>query len=190
MLSSIFEKYGLHCLDTDKVSRMVCEPHMPCTLELARAFGSDILRDDGSLDRKALAKRVFVSDEREKNTALLNSITHKYILDEADKWLESEAHRGAPAAVVDAPVLFESGYNKKCDYIIGVLASKETRLARVMARDGIDRELALKRISAQQSDDFYLENCSAVFYNDTDANALESAALDCIRALLRGELPK
>lgn len=190
MLSKILEKHGIPCLDTDLVSREVCEPGMPCTVELGQAFGNDILKADGTLDRKALAEKVFLSKNKEEKTLLLNSITHRYILSEADAWLEKQEKNGILAAVIDAPVLFESGYDKKCDYIIGVLAHRETRLKRVLERDFIDCELAEKRISSQKEDSFYKENCSLVLYNDSDADALERSALPYIEKLKLGVIPQ
>ncbi|MBQ7821840.1 MAG: dephospho-CoA kinase [Clostridia bacterium] len=190
MLSKILNKHGIPCLDTDLVSRRVCEAGMPCTLELARAFGDGIINADGTLDRKALARAVFLAEDKDSKTQKLNSITHRYILAEADKWLKKQADLGYMAAVVDAPVLFESGYNKKCDYIIGVLAKRETRIARIKARDSIDRELAEKRIAAQKDDVFFQENCSLVLYNDAGVQELESAALPYIEKLKLGVIPE
>lgn len=189
-LCKIFEKYGIHCLDTDLVSRLVCKPGMPCTEKLAQAFGEDILLDDGSLDRKALAKKVFEAEENGALLEKLNAITHKYILEYADSWLEGQRASGAKAAVIDAPVLFESGYDKKCDYIIGVSADKELRIRRIIERDNIDIELATKRAGLQKDDEFLKKNCSVVFSNDGDKQALEELTLDYIKALAEGIIPK
>lgn len=188
-LCEIFEKYGIHCLDTDLVSRLVCKPGMPCTLELAKEFGEDILLKDGSLDRKALAKKVFSIEKNDALLEKLNAITHKYILAYADKWLEDQRASGAKAAVIDAPVLFESGYDKKCDYIIGMTADKELRIRRIIQRDNIDTELAKKRAGLQKDDEYLKKHCSVVFSNNGDRQALEELALDCIKALAEGIIP-
>ena len=189
MLSEIFEKHGIHCLDTDIVSRLVCGAGMPCTLELAENFGDDIIKSDGSLDRRALANKVFLAENKEEKTVLLNKITHRYILAYADECLAKQEESGAVVALVDAPVLFESGYDKSCDYIIGVLADKETRIQRIIARDCIDRKLAEERIASQKDDAFFIENCSLVLYNDSDFYALEKAALPYIEKLKLGVIP-
>ncbi|MBO7149152.1 MAG: dephospho-CoA kinase, partial [Clostridia bacterium] len=119
-LSEIFEKYGIPCLDTDKVSRLVCAPGEPCTQRLAKEFGSDLVDANGVLNRKSLAERVFSEPGRDEKLKRLNCITHEHILAYADKWLCEKENAGFAAAAIDAPVLFESGYDKKCDYIIGV----------------------------------------------------------------------
>lgn len=189
-LCEIFEKYGIHCLDTDLVSRLVCKPGMPCTLELAKEFGEDILLGNGSLDRKALAKKVFCSENNNTLLERLNNITHKHILEYADSWIESQRSSGAKAAVIDAPVLFESGYDKKCDYIIGITADKKLRIRRIIKRDNIDRAIAEKRASLQKDDDFLKKHCDVVFSNNTDRQALEKLAADTVKSLSEGIIPK
>lgn len=188
-LSTLFEKHNVPCLDTDKVSRLVCGKNMPCTLELVRAFGEDIITEDGSLDRKKLAQIVFAPENRDVCLPKLNEITHRHILEYADKWLEEKKNEGFHAAVVDAPVLFESGYDKKCDYIIGVLADKDTRIRRIRERDKIDDELAEKRIDAQKNDEFYKERCSLILYNNEGVEELEKRALLYIKELEKGIIP-
>lgn len=190
MLSTIFTKHGIPCLDTDKISRSVTQKGSPCLLELIQNFGGDILTPEGTLDRKKLANKVFLSEDKEEKTKLLNKITHKYILAEITNWLDEMLQMGVPCAVVDAPLLFEAGLDRDCDYVIAVLADTKTRIERIKARDGITRELAEKRISAQKSDEFFKEHCSIVFYNNGSNSDLEAAALPCISVLKSGELPK
>lgn len=188
LFSKILEKHGIPCLDTDKVSRKVCEVGAPCTKELAESFGGDILNSDGSLDRKKLADKVFVEDTTGESAKLLNKITHKYILDEIYKWQKAQKKSLSPCCVIDAPLLFEAGLDKNCDLIIAVLADTETRIARIKARDSITREQAEKRISAQKSDEFFKAHCHVVFFNDGDETELEASALPYINRLKNGEL--
>ena len=188
-LSRIFEKHGITCHDTDKVSRLVCAPGKPCTLKLAEEFGCDLIDSNGVLDRKALASRVFGAPDRDERLKKLNTITHKYILAYADDWLCEKEKSGFAAAVVDAPVLFESGYDKKCDYVIGVLAGKATRIKRVTERDNIGNEEAEKRISAQKDDEFFIKSCSLIIYNDGSEDELENKVLPYIKSLLNGVIP-
>ena len=116
-----------------------------------------------------------VSDEELKHKKLsdLNRITHKHIIDEINDWLGRRVESGDTVAVVDAPQLFESGFDKHCDYIVGVIADKNVRIRRIMARDGITKEAAEARIASQKSDEFFVDNCDFIVYNNGGVDALE-----------------
>ena len=79
----------------------------------------------------------------------------------------------APAALIDAPLLFEAGLDSWCETVIGVLADRETRIQRVMKRDGIDRAAAIRRIDAQPDDNFFRARCSIVLENNGDLAQLK-----------------
>lgn len=175
-VSSCFLSAGIKSLDTDKVSRSVCEIGKPCLDELVAKFGSEIIRGDGTLDRRELAHIVFNETDdtlRLENLAELNRITHHYIIDEIYQWLESRADAGDTLAVIDAPMLFESGFNKHCDYIIGVIADPEVRIRRIMSRDGITRDSAQKRLASQKNDEFFIQNCDFIVHNNGGLEGLE-----------------
>lgn len=88
------------------------------------------------------------------------------------------------AVVLDAPLLFESGADALCSQTIAVMADQEIRCARIMARDGITEEEALRRISAQQPEAFYQKKAGVVLKNNGDAVAFEAAARNWIRTFL------
>ncbi len=150
-------RLGFLVIDCDKIAREVMEPGKPCLLEVAEFFGKEILEDE-RLNRKKLAEIVFSNPEK---LAMLNRITHKYILESIYNRIEKEA---ADRILIDGAVLIESGV--KCDAMIGVLADKEERIRRIMARDGLSRQDAERRIGAQKPDSFYEENCDFVVYNN------------------------
>ena len=152
---------GLYIADADAAARAVMQSGSPVLADLARAFGADILLPDGSLDRKALASRAFASAE---GVRTLNRLTHPAI----DRFLFDEiaAHPEAPAAVIDAAALIESGICEKCDLIAVVLAPLDVRLSRIMERDRLSRDDALLRVGAQKEDDFYLAHADVTLWND------------------------
>ncbi len=189
IISDILEENGIPVIDTDKVSRLVYEKGEPCFNELVGCFGEGILAPDGTLDRKALGWEVFKSENHNEKLQKLNSISHKHILAYVDEWLKEKSAQGFLAAAVDAPQLFESGFNKKCDVIIGVIADKNTRIERIKARDNIDTQTALARIESQLDDSFFEENCTLVFHNDKSAAELEADMADITKKLRRGECP-
>lgn len=165
------EFHALH-IDTDRVAREVVEPGTPCLAALSEAFGKRILAPDGSLDRRKLAAVVF--SDREKLDKL-NRITHPAITSEVRRRLDKAASDGTEAAVIDAPLLFESGEDKLCDVTVGVIADEAVRLARILARDGLDPTAAEKRMRAAKSADWFKERCSYILENDSDRESFARA---------------
>ena len=121
-VSRIFAEIGIPSIDTDAVYRRMTLSDSPCMRALAAEFGKEIINSLGGLDRARLASIVFNDPSRLKT---LNKIAHSFILDETRRRLAEYSDEGFPAAVVDAPVLFESGFDKECDEIICVLADSE-----------------------------------------------------------------
>ncbi|MBR5343119.1 MAG: threonylcarbamoyl-AMP synthase [Oscillospiraceae bacterium] len=124
-----------------------------------------------TLDRKALAAAVFSDPEALSD---LNAITHPAVITETKRRLREHAMAGGELAAIDAIALLGSGLEKLCDRTYAVVADREARVSRIMARDGISREAALRRIEAQRPDDYFIENCSAVLHNDSSESAFES----------------
>ncbi len=185
-VSHCFLSAGIRSLDTDKVSRAVCEPGKPCLAELSDCFGTDILRADGSLDRHYLASLVFGEPDETKRAeklAALNRITHAHILAEVEKWLAEREKEGDAFAVIDAPQLFESGFDKKCDYTIGVVADEDVRLRRIVARDGITKEAAQERLRAQKPNEFFEKNCGFIVVNNSGLEALDGQVANILRQI-------
>jgi len=120
------------------------------------------------IDRKKLGEIVFNDP-----TALLklNSITHKYVSAETDRRLADWEAQGGKIAALDAIALIESGSAKKCDIVIGVTAPRETRIKRIIDRDGLTREQAEMRINAQKPAEFYKNNCDYMLEGIYDTSA-------------------
>ncbi len=132
--------------------------------------------DHGVLQRKKLGSLVF-SDK----TALadLNGLTHEAVKKEV-------IHRLTPApklAVIDAIGLFESGLDSLCQITLAVTAPEESRVARLMAREGVDRDYALKRIRAQRPQEEFSALCDYTLVNDSTQAAFYSKCLAFFREL-------
>ncbi len=167
VVSAILAEYGIPSIDTDAVYHELLAPPSACLDELVVRFGASILNEDNTLNRKALAALVFAPG-REAELADLNRITHRHILTETRRRLASFEAAGRRAAVVDAPQLFESGFDAECDRILVVLAPYETRLSRILRRDGITKEQAIARLQAAHPDEFFRQRADAVLCNDGD----------------------
>ena len=173
VIASLLAAYGVPSIDTDQVYHGLLIPPSACLDELVRRFGSGIFHPDGTLDRKALAALVF-AEGHEQDLADLNTITHRHILDEVRVTLRRYEAEGIPAVLVDAPQLFESGFDAECGFILSVLAPYEVRLARVMVRDDLDGARARARLAASHDDEFFTERSDAVILNGGDIPALEN----------------
>lgn len=173
-VSGIFAEIGIPSIDTDAVYREMTLSDSPCMRELRGEFGDEVVNSQGGLDRARLASIVFNDPSRLKT---LNKIAHSFILDETRRRLAEYRDEGFPAAIVDAPVLFESGFDKECDEIICVLADRDVRITRIMSRDGIARDAAEKRIASQMPDETLISKCDHVIYNNSDIESLREQIL-------------
>ena len=183
------EALGVPCVDTDAVYRRLTSPakkRRALVSELCRAFGKQVVAPDNSLDRSALGEIVFADAAA---LASLDRIAHKYILAEVRRILARYEKNGVAIACVDAPLLFESGFDAECDLTVCVTASEETRLRRIMRRDGIDEQAARRRLASQKSDDELRSLCDAVIVNDGDDAALDKSIAALISSLSDEDLP-
>ncbi len=178
-VSELFAKRGFAVVDTDAVYRELTDGSSLCLIELAREFGEEIISSSGSLDRVRLADLVFSGEGRELRRARLNAIAHRHILDETRRRLTAFRAQGYPAAIVDAPLLFESGFDRECDITVCVIAKPDIRISRIIARDGITPEAAERRIAAQIPSEELSRRCTYTLENNSDFEAL-SKSVDTI----------
>lgn len=164
------QRQGGLVLDCDAVYHELLARDRELIEELGARFPGCVT--DGMLDRRALGCVVFSDAEALKD---LNAITHRYVGTEVDKRLRDWAMAGGTLAAVDAIELLSSGLGARCDLTVAVLAEKETRVQRIMARDGIGRQAALARIEAQRPDEYFIKNCDCVLYNNGDEAAFTQA---------------
>lgn len=180
-VSGIFAEIGIPSIDTDAVYREMTLSDSPCMRELRGEFGDEVVNSQGGLDRARLASIVFNDPSR---LIKLNKIAHSFILDETRRRLAAYKDEGFSAAIVDAPVLFESGFDKECDEIICVLADRDVRTTRIMSRDGITLDAAEKRIASQMPDETLISKCDHVIYNNSDIESLREQILSLKNKLI------
>ena len=148
-------------VDCDQATRSPLVYDGPCLTELSTAFGPQVLRD-GVLDRAELARRAFSSEEARTR---LGEITFPRILRYVRKLLEEGEARGYRQLALDAPTLLEAGLDSICSRVLVVNAPKEERLARILRRDGLTQEAALRRLEAQPSPEFYTSRADFLVEN-------------------------
>ena len=148
-VSSMFKELGAAVIDADRVSHELLQEDGSCKERAAQHFGSGILNNDGSIDRKRLAKIVF-SDANERNA--LNAILHPAVLEKMrEESYDITASDPARIIIFDVPLLFESGFFRETDENILVICDQHSIIERVMERDGVSDEEVLSRLKAQMS---------------------------------------
>jgi dephospho-CoA kinase len=147
VVSQVLKEEGAYIIDADQIARELVRPHQPAWSELVRAFGQDILQEDGSLQRKKLADQVFANPKQRK---LLNQILHPRIKEEMDRKAKEFGEKDPEAIVViDAPLLIELGDHRKMDKLIVVTSTRMQQIERVKDRDGTNPKEALRIVSSQ-----------------------------------------
>ncbi|HKR61702.1 MAG TPA: dephospho-CoA kinase [Pyrinomonadaceae bacterium] len=158
-VAGVLQELGCHVVDADLTAREVVTPGAPGLDALVGAFGAEVLRDDGTLDRPKLGAIVF--PDREKRE-LLNSILHPFIIARQDEMLQEwEQEDPLGIGVIDAALMIESGGYKRFDKLIVVHCRPEVQLERLITRDGLSESEARERIAAQMPQE---EKCQFADY--------------------------
>ena len=156
------EKNGYFHVDADRVYRSLLTPRSELSEKLSKGFGEDILFPDGSLNRKALAKKAFKDPD---STRLLSEITHPAVIQRISEIIKEKEAENCKGVLIDAIGLFESGASEICDFTVSVTAPREIRLKRITERDNISLEDAMLRINAQKDEEFFIKNADVVIRN-------------------------
>ena len=176
--AELFEENGMTVINADALVAEIYESSPACLKSVAASFGGDIINPDGTLNRKLLARRAFESKD---NTALLGAIVHPFVIAETLKILKTLSG----TVVFDAPQLFESNMDAVCDVIVSVTADEGVRAGRIIERDGLTREQARERISAQHSEEFFRSHSDYILENNGNIlrfKAQTSALIEKIQA--------
>ena len=173
---NIIEKqYNAKRIDADKIAKELSKPGTEYFKEIVEYFGTDILnvgvapQGDPKINRKKLADIVFNNKSKRE---ILNQITEKHVVKKINEEIE-ELSKTEKLIILDVPLLFESGLDKKCNITIGVIAKENLKIQRICKRDGIDEKLAKQRIDALKSDEFLKENCTHIITNEGDIEEIK-----------------
>lgn len=143
----VFSELGVVVLDADKTAREVVEPNTKGWKLIVENFGENILQSDKQIDRLKLGAIVFADEAKRQ---LLNSIVHPLVFEAQSQWLEQkESENPQNIAIIDAALMIESGNYKRFEKLIVVWCKPEIQLQRLMLRNNLSEEEALKRINAQ-----------------------------------------
>ncbi len=145
-VSALLREQGAFIIDTDQVARAVVAPGEAAYLEIIAAFGDEIVAADGTINRLKLGKIVF---EDRESRVILEKITHPRIEESVNQLVQSAQDHSCPLVILDVPLLFESGWDKRVDEIWVVAVDEITQLRRLIKRNNFSEQEALARIKAQ-----------------------------------------
>ncbi len=177
----LLRKKGAAVIDADSVSHDITENNLSCITDIVMHFSVAVLNDKGTINRKALGKKVF-ADKKELLT--LNKIIFPYIMEAIEHEVQRAETAGAQHVVIDGATLIESGCDKMCNFMLSVTAPKEIRAKRIVNRDKISKEDAERRIDAQKPEEFYTENSDFVINNEGSKEELEQKVNTVLKNML------
>ncbi len=144
-LLAALQKYGAPVIDADQISRALTAQNGQALPMIREAFGDAVFQADGQLDRKALSAKVFADEQARRR---LEAIIHPMVSKRIRKELEAISLRH-PAAVVDIPLLYESGMESIADEVWCVYVPKREQIKRLRGRDKLTQKQALLRLGSQ-----------------------------------------
>lgn len=181
-VAGLFQEAGIPVVFADDVGREVVSKGSEGLSAIVDLFGSDVLDDTGSLDRRKLGGIVF-NDPAERTR--LESILHPLVQDHSRELFAQLKDAGNQIIIYESALLFETNRHTEMHGVILVSASEETRIARVQERDGSNAEDVRSRIQAQMADDDKRKLCGYFIENDEDIERLRAQVESLISQLVQ-----
>ena len=176
------EREDVKVIDADEVVKEMSIPGTKYLEAIKETFGQEVFLEDGRLNRKRLAQKIYNDNEsREK----LNKLTFNYVVKEIITRTKSITDKNIKFAIIDAPLLFESKLDNCCDYVIALIADFDLKVRRICKRDNIDEETAKSRLNIQNEDSYYTEKANFVIKNSENCD-LKSEIEKIFKEILKG----
>ena len=163
VLDIIRNDYNAYCVEADKIAADMEKKGRHVYDCIVEHFGTQILREDGEIDRDSLRRMAMNAPEA---LEWLNNLIHpevkKFIVTDIER-VREEAH--FTYYVIEAALLIQDGYKDICDYMLNVSVTRKIRIERIMANRGYDYDKALSFINNQPDEDFYRDNSDITIDN-------------------------
>ena len=182
-VAALLRARGIPVFDTDRAARDAVLPGTPGLAAVVAAFGPEVLLPDGTLDRAGLARRVFADPTARDR---LEQLLHPLVDAAAAAWLRDRVDEGHRLCVYEAALIFETGREAWLDGVVAVLADAETRVRRVVQRDGTSPAAVRARLAAQLDDDERRRRARWVVVNDGSLVELERQVEGLVATLTTG----
>ncbi len=163
-VSNILRDKGYIVLDADEIGREVTAKDEPLLRLLVKEFGIDIIKEDGTLDRRMLANITF--DDRAKTNRLNGLVQTAILCRAATKFHKLSLMEPRKVMFFDVPLLYEAGWDRYMDQVWLVTAPEDVRIQRVEIRDGLTEEEIRKRIRLQMSEEEKSQRADVIIEND------------------------
>ena len=181
-VAELLRERGAVIIDADAIAREVVEPGQPALAEIVEEFGREVMQPSGSLDRKALAAKVFDDSEQ---LAALNRITHPRIAQRAQDLMAAAPQDSV--IVYDIALLVEQSLHQGWDCVLVVEASADIRLRRLMSSRDMSADEVRARMAAQASDDERRAVADVVITNNGDVSSLARQVAQVWRERFSGQ---
>ncbi|MEO6490594.1 MAG: dephospho-CoA kinase, partial [Ferruginibacter sp.] len=161
-VAAIFEVLGVPVYYADTAAKRLMNDDESLRQQIIKNFGASVYEKE-ELNRKLLASLVFNDPPK---LALLNSIVHPVTIADAERWMKEPSREKIPYAIKEAALIFESGAQKKLDYVIGVHAPYKLRIERAMKRDDLTKAEVELRMEKQMDETRKMNLCNFIITND------------------------
>jgi len=179
--SRYFESLGAFVLDADEEAKNLITSNETVQHELISEFGTDIIDGTGRVNKKKLARIAFQDEDHQQR---LNSVVHPYIFNLIDKEFNrvfNDKKHGV--FIVDAALIYETGFDAHLDYVIVVTAHLKNRMERALGRETLSREEILKRVGFQWPEEEKVNMADFVVHNDGTEAELQKNIESLIKRL-------
>ena len=179
--SRYFESLGAFVLDADEEAKNLITSNETVQHELISEFGTDIIDGTGRVNKKKLARIAFQDEDHQQR---LNSVVHPYIFNLIDKEFNrvfNDKKHGV--FIVDAALIYETGFDAHLDYVIVVTAHLKNRMERALGRETLSREEILKRVGFQWPEEEKVNMADFVVHNDGTEAELQKNIESLIKKL-------
>lgn len=180
--SKFFNSLGAFILDADNAAKKLIESSKKVKNELIKEFGTDIMDANSNVDKKKLARIAFQDEDHQQR---LNYVVHPHIHNAIDKsFNEILDQNNHELFIVDAALIYESGYDAHLDYVIVVTAQLKHRMERALNRNTLTREEILKRIDFQWPEEDKTSLADFVIHNDGTEAELNNQIVELFKKLV------
>ena len=180
--SKFFNSLGAFILDADNAAKKLIESSKEVKNELIKEFGTDIMDANSNVDKKKLARVAFQDEDHQQR---LNYVVHPHIHNAIDKsFNEILDQNNHELFIVDAALIYESGYDAHLDYVIVVTAQLKHRMERALNRNTLTRDEILKRIEFQWPEEDKTSLADFVIHNDGTEAELNDQIVELFKKLV------